>query len=97
MHDTLKKARCEKIFGDTVSGAKEARPGLNKCLEHLCNRDSPVVWRLDRLNRNLKHVLTLIEDFNGSGIEFVSLSESIDTTTSGGKLISSIFGALALI
>ncbi|MEP0857604.1 hypothetical protein NDI34_16515 [Trichocoleus sp. DQ-U1] len=49
MHDALKKAGYEKIFGNTVWGAKESRLELDKCLEHLCNRGSPVVWRLDRL------------------------------------------------
>ncbi|MEP0786908.1 recombinase family protein [Coleofasciculus sp. FACHB-129] len=78
-------------------GATESRPGLNKYLEHLWNRDSLLVWRLDRLGRSLKYLLTLIEDFNASGIGFVSLTESIDTATSGGKLVFSIFGAIALI
>ncbi|MBD1903467.1 recombinase family protein [Trichocoleus sp. DQ-A3] len=63
---------------------------VDKCLEHLCNRDSPVVWRLDRQGRSLKYLLTLSEDFNTSGIGFVSLTKSIDTTTGGGKLVFSI-------
>ncbi|WP_445223395.1 recombinase family protein [Coleofasciculus sp. FACHB-SPT9] len=90
MHDALKRARYEKIFGNTVSEVKESRPELDKCFEHLCNRDSPVVWQLDRQGRSLKYLLTLIEDFNTSDIGFVSLTKSIDTATGGGKLVFSI-------
>ena len=93
--DALKKAGCEKIFSDTVSGAKESRPGLAQCLDQLRKGDTLVVWRLDRLGRSLKHLLTLVEDFSTRGIGFVSLTEAIDTTTSGGKLVFSIFGAIA--
>ncbi len=93
--DALKKSGCEKIFSDTVSGAKESRPGLDQCLDHLRKGDTLIVWRLDRLGRSLKHLLTLVEDFGTRGIGFVSLTESIDTTTSGGKLVFSIFGAIA--
>jgi DNA invertase Pin-like site-specific DNA recombinase len=93
--DALKKSGCEKIFSDTVSGAKEFRPGLDQCLDHLRKGDTLIVWRLDRLGRSLKHLLTLVEDFGTRGIGFVSLTESIDTTTSGGKLVFSIFGAIA--
>ena len=91
--DALKKAGCEKIFSDTVSRAKESRPGLDQCLDQLREDDILVVWRLDRLGRSLKHLLTLVEDFSNRGIGFVSLTEAIDTTTSGGKLVFSIFGA----
>ena len=91
--DALKKAGCEKIFSDTVSGAKESRPGLDKCLDQLREGDTLIVWRLDRLGRSLKHLLTLVEDFSTRGIGFVSLTEAIDTTSSGGRLVFSIFGA----
>ena len=93
--DALKKAGCEKIFSDTASGASSSRPGLDQCLNQLRKGDTLVVWRLDRLGRSLKHLLTLVEDFSNRGIEFVSLTEAIDTTTSGGKLVFSIFGAIA--
>jgi len=93
--DALKKARCEKIFSDTASGASSSRPGLDQCLDQLRKGDTLVVWRLDRLGRSLKHLLTLVEDFSTKGIGFVSLTEAIDTTTSGGKLVFSIFGAIA--
>ena len=93
--DALKKAGCEKIFSDTVSRAKESRLGLDQCLDQLREDDILVVWRLNRLGRSLKHLLTLVEDFSTKGIGFVSLTEAIDTTTSGGKLVFSIFGAIA--
>ena len=93
--DELKKSGCTEIFTDKISGAKSERPGLQKALGFLREGDSLVVWRLDRLGRSLKHlieVITLLEERN---IGFSSLQESIDTTTSGGKLIFHIFGALA--
>lgn len=93
--DELKKAGCEKIFRDKVSGAKTERPGLNEALEFLREGDSLVVWRLDRLGRSLKHLLETVSLLEERDIGFRSLQESIDTTTSGGRLIFHIFGALA--
>ena len=95
--DALKEAGCKKIFSDTASGASSSRPGLKQCLDQLRKGDTLVVWRLDRLGRSLKHLLELVEDFNEEEIGFVSLTEAIDTTTSGGKLVFSIFGAIALV
>ena len=93
--DELKKAGCEKIFRDKVSGAKTERPGLQEALDFLREGDSLVVWRLDRLGRSLKHLLETVSMLEERGIGFRSLQESIDTTTSGGRLIFHIFGALA--
>jgi DNA invertase Pin-like site-specific DNA recombinase len=93
--DALKHAGCEKIFTDMTSGAKAERPGLQEARDHLRAGDTLVVWRLDRLGRTLKHLITLITDLNEQNIGFMSLQEHIDTTTSGGKLIFHIFGALA--
>nr|WP_313931540.1 recombinase family protein [Trichocoleus sp. FACHB-69] len=83
------------MFSDTASGASSSRPGLKQCLDQLRKGDTLVVWRLDRLGRSLKHLLELVEDFNKKEIGFVSLTEAINTTTSGGKLVFSIFGAIA--
>ena len=94
-HDALYRAGCEKIYDDTASGAKVDRKGLQDALEHLRAGDVLVVWRLDRLGRTLKQLIELINDLNDKGIGFKSLQENIDTTTSGGKLIFHIFGALA--
>lgn len=93
--DALKAAGCEKIFTDTTSGAKSERPGLQDAMNHLRAGDTLVVWRLDRLGRTLKHLIATITDLSDKGIGFKSLQENMDTTTSGGKLIFHIFGALA--
>ena len=93
--DALKQAGCERIFSDVTSGAKSDRPGLQKAVDHLRAGDTLVVWRLDRLGRTLKHLIATITDLSDRGIGFKSLQENMDTTTSGGKLIFHIFGALA--
>jgi DNA invertase Pin-like site-specific DNA recombinase len=93
--DALTRAGCEKFFTDTMSGAKAERPGLQAAMHHLRTGDTLVVWRLDRLGRTLKHLIATVTDLNEQGIGFMSLQEHIDTTTSGGKLIFHIFGALA--
>jgi DNA invertase Pin-like site-specific DNA recombinase len=93
--DALDKIGCNKIFTDTASGAKGERTGLNEALEYVREGDTLVEWRLDRLGRSLKHLIETITLLNSRGIGFRSITESIDTTTSGGKLIFHIFGALA--
>src|ERR671915_497373 len=93
--DALKKAECSKIFTDTASGAKTERIGLDEALAYVRKGDTLVVWRLDRLGRSLPHLITTMTSLEERGIGFKSLTENIDTTTSGGKLIFHIFGALA--
>lgn len=93
--DALKKAGCEKIYTDTASGAAAERKGLEQALSHLRPGDTLVVWRLDRLGRSLPHLIETVQGLEKEGIGFRSLTESIDTTSSGGKLIFHIFGALA--
>jgi DNA invertase Pin-like site-specific DNA recombinase len=93
--DALTKAGCDRIFRDTVSGAKAERPGLRTALDHVRTGDTLVVWRLDRLGRSLQHLIETLTGLQERGIGFRSLTESIDTTTSSGKLIFHIFGALA--
>lgn len=93
--DALQKAGCKKIFTDTASGAQTERKGLEAALAYVRSGDSFVVWRLDRLGRSLPHLIATMTDLEGRGIGFKSLTENIDTTTSGGKLIFHIFGALA--
>ena len=84
------------IFTDKQSGAKAERPGLVKCLDGLQSGDILVVWRLDRLGRSMRHLITLVEDLRERGIGFRSLNEgAIDTTTASGELIFNIFSALA--
>ncbi|MDQ2742891.1 MAG: recombinase family protein [Chloroflexota bacterium] len=93
--DALHAAGCSRIFTDTVSGAKAERHGLIQALDHLREGDTLVVWRLDRLGRSLANLIELMTLLEGRKVGFRSLTEQIDTTTSGGKLIFHIFGALA--
>ncbi len=93
--DALVKIGCTKIFTDTASGAKTERKGLDEAIQFLRAGDTLVVWRLDRLGRSLKHLIETISTLDNRQIGFKSLTENIDTTTSGGKLIFHIFGALA--
>ena len=92
--DALNKAGCERIFEDTVSGSKTERPGLTASLEYLRDGDVLVVWRLDRLGRSLPHLIEIISALESRCVGFRSLTESIDTTTPGGRLIFHVFGAL---
>jgi DNA invertase Pin-like site-specific DNA recombinase len=93
--DALKAAGCLKIFKDKASGSLDRRPQLDSLLDQLRPGDTIVVWRLDRLGRSLRHLIDLVEDLAERGVGFRSLTEGMDTTTSGGKLIFQIFGALA--
>src|SRR3989454_9914203 len=93
--DALEKIGCTKIFTDTASGATTERKGLDEALEYVREGDTLVVWRLDRLGRSLKHLIEAITKLKNRKIGFKSIQENIDTTTSGGKLIFHIFGALA--
>src|SRR5256886_16295322 len=93
--DALEKIDCKKIFTDTASGVKAERKGLDEALEYVREGDTLVVWRLDRLGRSLKHLIETITKLNNRKIGFKSIQENIDTTTSGGKLVFHIFGALA--
>lgn len=93
--DALEQAGCTRIYEDRLSGAASARPGLEKLREVLRTGDTLVVWRLDRLGRSLKDLIAWITWLEDQGVGLRSLTESIDTTTSGGRLIFHIFGALA--
>src|SRR5260370_17253575 len=93
--DALEKIGCSKVFTDTISGATTERKGLDEALAYVREGDSLVVWKLDRLGRSLKHLIETITNLNNRKIGFQSITENIDTTTSGGKLIFHIFGALA--
>jgi DNA invertase Pin-like site-specific DNA recombinase len=93
--DALGKAGCGKIYQETASGAKADRPVLEQVLGYLRPGDTLVVWRLDRLGRSLKHLIEVVAQLVERGIGFKSLTEQIDTTTPGGKLIFHVFGALA--
>jgi DNA invertase Pin-like site-specific DNA recombinase len=93
--DALRAAGCEQLYTDTVSGSVTERPGLTQALSHLRAGDTLVVWRLDRLGRSLPHLIETVGQLQERGVGFRSLQEQIDTTTSGGKLVFHVFGALA--
>ena len=93
--DALTAAGCERIYEDTTSAAKAERPGLRLALEVARAGDTLVVWRLDRLGRSLKDLIALAEGLDERGVGLKSLKEALDTTSSGGRLIFHMFGALA--
>jgi DNA invertase Pin-like site-specific DNA recombinase len=93
--DALAKAGCARVFTDRASGAIEDRPGLAELLDHARPGDVVVVWRLDRLGRSLRHLIDTVRLLEDRGVGFRSLTESIDTSSPGGKLVFHVFAALA--
>jgi DNA invertase Pin-like site-specific DNA recombinase len=93
--DALTKAGCEKIFTDSISGARSDRPGLRDALNCCRRGDVLVVWRLDRLGRSLPDLLSIVKRLDDEGVGFLSLTESISTNSPGGKLAFHLFGSLA--
>ena len=93
--DALKAAGCEKIVTEQISGSSAKRPKLEKLLRSIKSGDTLTVWRLDRLGRSLPHLIEVVRDLEGRGAGFQSLSEEINTTTAGGRLIFHLMGALA--
>lgn len=93
--EALKAAGCKRIFRETASGAQRDRPELAKALDYLREGDVLSVWKLDRLARSLRQLLETGEALAERQIGLRSLTESIDTTTPGGRLVFHVFGALA--
>src|SRR5215204_1103207 len=93
--DALRQTGCEQVFTDQISGAKSERPGLTQALEFVRSGDILVVWKLDRLGRSLKQLIEIVTELQKRNVGFRSLTENIDTTSPGGKLIFHIFGSLA--
>jgi DNA invertase Pin-like site-specific DNA recombinase len=89
----LRTAGCELIFQETASGGRWERPELHRLLEQLRKGDVVVVWKLDRLSRSLKDLLTLLEKIDKAGAGFQSLTDAIDTTSPGGRMMMQIIGA----
>lgn len=94
-NDALLTAGCQRIFVDKASGKLESRPALDDLLEQVRPGDTVVVWRLDRLGRSLRHLIDVVQGLQQREVAFVSLTEQIDTSTPGGRLIFHVFGALA--
>lgn len=86
---------CKKVFEEQISSRKADRPELRAALDYCREGDELVVWKLDRFGRSLKELIELVNGVRERGIEFVSLRESLDTTTPGGKLVFHVFGAVA--
>ncbi len=93
--DALNKAGCKKIFEDTISGARADRPGLVMALEILREDDTLVVWKLDRLGRSVKQLVGLVSDLQKQGVQFKSLTDSIDTSTPSGRFFFHVMASLA--
>jgi DNA invertase Pin-like site-specific DNA recombinase len=83
--DALNKAGCEEVFVEKASGAQRDRPQLKAALRHARKGDTIVVWKLDRLARSLRQLIETVEDLEARKIGFRSLTDPIDTTTSGGS------------
>lgn len=94
--DALQKAGCERTFTDKgVSGVVVNKPGMIAALEFARPGDTIVIWRLDRLSRNLGHLIEIVRDFETRGLEFQSLQENIETASPYGRLFFHLMGALA--
>lgn len=93
--DVLKDTGCEKIFTDIASGVRTQRPGLEQAISFCRKKDTLVVWKLDRMGRSLSHLIETIKNLGTLEIGFRSLTEEINTTTAGGRLIFHVFCALA--
>jgi DNA invertase Pin-like site-specific DNA recombinase len=93
--DELKRAGCEEVITDKISGAISERTGL-ECIDNKLRKgDTLVVWRLDRLGRSLKHLISYVSSLEEKGVAFHSISESINTETPSGKFMFHVFGALS--
>lgn len=93
--ETLKAAGCEKVYQEIASGAKTARPILDDLMKNIREGDTLVICKLDRLGRNLAHLLKLIEELKNKGVFIISLNDPIDTTTPHGMMMFHLFGMVA--
>jgi len=93
--DALKIIGCEKIYREIYSGRSKSRPELERMIDVLRDGDVVVVQRLDRLGRSLKDLIELLDDFKSKQVQFISLNESIDTTTAVGELAFHMIGSIA--
>jgi DNA invertase Pin-like site-specific DNA recombinase len=93
--DALTQAGCTKVYTEVISGARAERPILAQVLESLRAGDVLVIWKLDRLGRSLRHLLTIVTDLMTRQVGLKSLNDPIDTTTPQGRLIFNLFASLA--
>lgn len=92
--DALAAAGCAKVFEDRASGTRADRAGLQAALGYVRDGDVLVTWKLDRLGRSLPHLIETVAALEKRGVGFRSITEAIDTTTPGGRLVFHLFGAL---
>lgn len=91
----LRDAGIHRVFTDRLSGTAPSRPGLDEALAALCEGDTLVVWRLDRLGRSLPHLISVVAELGQRGIGFQSLNDGLDTTSAQGRFVFHMMGALA--
>ena len=93
--DALETSGCAKIFSDKLSGAQQKRPGLENALSHLRTGDTLVLWKLDRLGRNVKGLIELVETLQAEGVDFYSITDGINTSTPAGRFFFHVMASLA--
>jgi len=91
----LEAAGVTKTFSDTMSGARDDRPGLAALLDYVRTGDTVVVWKLDRLGRNMIHILQTVKELTERGIMLVSITDGIDSSTPAGRMMIGVLGSLA--
>ena len=91
----LKAAGVNKTFSDVMSGARDDRPGLAELLAYVREGDTVVVWKLDRLGRNMLHILQTVKELTERGVTLVSTSDGIDSSTAAGRMMIGVLGSLA--
>ena len=91
----LKQAKCDRIFEETMSGAKRVRPELERTLDHVRAGDTLVVWKLDRLGRSVKDLVELVGELEKRGVHFQSVTDNIDTSTPAGRFFFHVMASLA--
>ena len=94
-NDALAKAGVSKTFFDTMSGARDDRPGLAELMAYVREGDAVVVWKLDRLGRNMLHILHTVKELTDRGVTLISTSDGIDSSTAAGRMMIGVLGSLA--
>ena len=91
-NEALERAGCDRIFEDRASGAKSDREGLRLAFEVLRKGDSLVIWKLDRLGRSVKDLVSIVSDLENQGVHFKSITDNIDTSTTSGRFFFHVMG-----
>jgi DNA invertase Pin-like site-specific DNA recombinase len=94
-NDALAKSGVSKTFSDTMSGARDDRPGLCELMSYVRERGTVVVWKLDRLGRNTLHILETVKALTDLGVTLVSVTDGIDSSTAAGRMMIGVLGSLA--